>query len=295
MYLIDFCYIGNFALLYLINFAPQCQWLFVTCFVFANGCLASAIIAFRNSLVFHKIDMLMSLSIHCVPMILTLHMRWETIPIQSNLPLEEQRFAPLADMSTWSLMWHNFFVMPYLVYFVWLFFYGIFQFVLTDKVADGTVDSVYQSFSKSVKVPNSLSFIPTPILFLFFHFVYYTACHLVAVCLWYSYILNMFVAIFLMQWSIYQGANYYMDYFAKRYESQLAKLDKLEEVVVSTPTIRRQGSNRSNTPGGGSSSLRINTKAGTGSPAIPRVSNLTPPSASPVIQPTTDSPLDKKT
>ena len=88
-YLIDFCYMGNFTLLYLINFAPQCQWLFVTCFVWANGCMASAIISFRNSLVFHKIDMLVSLSIHAIPMILTLHMRWETIPIQSELPLEE--------------------------------------------------------------------------------------------------------------------------------------------------------------------------------------------------------------
>ena len=89
MYLIDFCYFANFALLYLINFAPKCQWLFVSCFVFSNGCLGSAIISFRNSLVFHKIDMLMSLSIHAIPMILTLHMRWETIPLQSELPLEE--------------------------------------------------------------------------------------------------------------------------------------------------------------------------------------------------------------
>jgi len=89
MYLSDFCYIANFALLYFINFAPQCQWLFVTCYVFSNGALASAILAFRNSLVFHKIDMLMSLSIHAIPMTLTLHIRWETIPTQAELPLEE--------------------------------------------------------------------------------------------------------------------------------------------------------------------------------------------------------------
>ena len=81
--------------------------------------------AFRNSLVFHKIDMLVSLSIHAIPMILTNHIRWETIPTQAHLPLEEQRFAPFADTTTWSDFWHIFFVMPYLLYFVWIIFYGI--------------------------------------------------------------------------------------------------------------------------------------------------------------------------
>ena len=94
-------------------------------------------------------------------------------------------------------------------------------------------------------IPKSLGFIPKPIFFLFFHYVYYQACSCIAVLMWHSYILNMAVACFLMQLSVYQGACYYMDYFAKRYESQLAKLDKLEEVVVSTPTLKRQGSARS--------------------------------------------------
>ena len=219
-YLIDFCYMGNFTLLYLINFAPQCQWLFVTCFVWANGCMASAIISFRNSLVFHKIDMLVSLSIHAIPMILTLHMRWETIPIQSELPLEEQRFAPLIDMSTWPLFWQNFFVIPFTVYFCYLAFYGLMNFVLTDKVSKGQADCTYNYFKKSMsKLPKSMDFIPRPVLFLFFHFLYTLLCHCMAVLLWHSYILNMAVACFLMQWSVYQGACYYMDYFAKRYES----------------------------------------------------------------------------
>ena len=191
-------------------------------------------------------------------------------------------------MSTWSLWWHYFFVMPYCVYFIWLTIYGICQFILTDKVADGTLDSVYRSFSKSVKVPKSLQFIPKPIVYLGFHFLYYTICHCIAVCLWYSYILNMAMNIFLMQWSIYQGANYYMDYFAKRYESQLAKLERLEEVVVSTPTLRRQGSVKS---GGGSSSARINTKVG--SAVSPRILKLS--SEDKIEIPSTSSPVDKKT
>ena len=257
MYLTDFCYFGNFALLYLLMFAPQCQWLFVTCYVFSNGAMALAIISFRNSLVFHKIDMLMSLSLHAIPLILTLHMRWETIPIQSHLPVEEQRFAPLADVSTWPLFWHYFFVMPSMIYFPWLIFYGLCNFVLTDKVINGTLDCSYKYFQKSMNLlPKSMSFIPRPLIFLFFHWVYFQTCSLMSVLLWHSYWLNMAMACFLMQWSVYQGACYYMDYFAKRYESQLSKLDKLEEVVVSTPTLKRSGSNRS-LSNDNSSSLRV--------------------------------------
>lgn len=89
MYLFDWCYFANFLILYQINFAPQSQWLQVTCFLFANGSIASAIVAFRNSLVYHKIDMLCSLAIHAVPLILTIHIRWCTIPQQMDLPLDE--------------------------------------------------------------------------------------------------------------------------------------------------------------------------------------------------------------
>jgi hypothetical protein len=124
-------------------------------------------------------------------------------------------------MSTWPLMWQHFFVYPYLIYFCWLVFYGFAQFVVTDTVTNMQADSCYTSFRKHIDkvVPQSLSFIPKQIWFLFFHFVYFTVCHFIAILLWHSYLLNMAVASFLMQWSVYKGACYYMDYFAKRYES----------------------------------------------------------------------------
>ena len=79
MYLVDFCYTANFALLILINFMPKCQWLVITCYLFSNGPLAAAIAAFRNSLIYHRVDALTSLAIHAIPMTLTTHIRWITI------------------------------------------------------------------------------------------------------------------------------------------------------------------------------------------------------------------------
>ena len=52
----------------------------ITCFLFSTGPLSAAIAAFRNSLVYHRVDMLTSLAIHAIPMTLMCHIRWVTIP-----------------------------------------------------------------------------------------------------------------------------------------------------------------------------------------------------------------------
>ena len=51
--------------------------------------------------------------------------------------------------------------------------------------------------------------------------------HCIAVVCWHSYWLNITVVVFVMQWAIYQGACYYMDYFAKKYEKQLQQMDEM--------------------------------------------------------------------
>jgi hypothetical protein len=86
MYLIDFCYFVNGLLLFFLMFRPTDEQIFRTVFLFSQGPLSAAIIAFRNSLVYHKIDMLTSLAIHAVPMVIGFHIRWFTIPEQSGLP-----------------------------------------------------------------------------------------------------------------------------------------------------------------------------------------------------------------
>lgn len=79
-YITDFCYFANFLLLVFITWAPKSEILFKVVYLASQGALAAAIKAFRNSLVFHKIDMLTSLAIHAIPMSLMWHTRWFTIP-----------------------------------------------------------------------------------------------------------------------------------------------------------------------------------------------------------------------
>ena len=87
-FLIDFCYFVNSCILYFLMWDSASPGLFVSCFVFANGPLSLAIVAFRNSLVYHKIDYLTSLAIHAIPMTIMTHIRWYTILVQADLPKE---------------------------------------------------------------------------------------------------------------------------------------------------------------------------------------------------------------
>lgn len=87
-YISDFCYYANFLVLYLLLWNSRSEQLVKICFLFSNGCLGMSIYLFRNSLVFHKIDMMTSLGIHFIPMATMYHIKWYTIQEQANLPAE---------------------------------------------------------------------------------------------------------------------------------------------------------------------------------------------------------------
>ena len=228
-YLADFCYIANFVLLCLLNFFPKNQWMLITCFIFSNGPLAAAIGAFRNSLVYHRIDMLTSLAIHAVPMTLTFHIKWVTLPEQAHLPIDQQYFQPHPEIKTWEDWFENFYINPIGIYLVWLVGYGIVNFVITSRVSNYELDSSYRTFTTIPALRKKVEWIPLPmeIIFLLCHFLYYLILHTWAVLMFHSFYLNALACIFWVYWSFFQGANYYMDWFAKKYESQLQKLSQL--------------------------------------------------------------------
>lgn len=66
-YLFDFCYYANSLMLYFLLWAPKSDILFKLFFIYGHGPFALAIAAFKNSMIFHKIDNLTSLAIHLIP------------------------------------------------------------------------------------------------------------------------------------------------------------------------------------------------------------------------------------
>jgi hypothetical protein len=66
-YLFDFCYYANTIMITFLTLFPKEDILFKVFFVYANGPFGLAIPAFKNSMIFHKIDNLISCSIHLIP------------------------------------------------------------------------------------------------------------------------------------------------------------------------------------------------------------------------------------
>ena len=145
------------------------------------------------------------------------------------------RFALHPVYETWGDWIMDFFVYPFGLYFVWLCFFGFFNFVITSKVSSFEIECTYKYFGKDIYLPKWLGPIrnlPLEIVFLLGHFAWFAVAHLLAIIQFYCYYLNLVTIVILLQIAVYNGACFYMDYFSKRYEKQLAKLDQLEEVVI---------------------------------------------------------------
>jgi hypothetical protein len=92
-YMVDFCYFANVLILIFINYAPKNGALFKAFFMYANGPFGIAVPAFRNSLVFHRVDNMTSLFIHMIPLISSWTLRWFTMYHELPLPEEERTFV----------------------------------------------------------------------------------------------------------------------------------------------------------------------------------------------------------
>ena len=66
-----------------------------------------------------------------------------------------------------------------------------------------------------------------PLVYLGFHFLFYASTHSLAIVCWHSKLVSYFFATTWFACVIWNGACYYIDYFAKTYDSKMKKLDLL--------------------------------------------------------------------
>jgi Protein of unknown function (DUF2838) len=75
-FLLDFCYLANALCFIHLYLFPRSSTLFLITFASVSGPVASAILAWRNSLVFHSVEKMTSLFIHFMPAALVWSQRW---------------------------------------------------------------------------------------------------------------------------------------------------------------------------------------------------------------------------
>ena len=220
-YLTDFCYLSVYMMLYLINFAPNNETLLRLCFLSANGAMAVSVYLFKNSLALHRIDSLASLWIHLIPLIVTNHMRWKLAHREAFLPESERVFATIKEDITWAEWRTIMLYYPFLIYLAWSCFNGSIQFLFCagyiERTKQNSLFKYFYNFEWSRTKLIRAGKLAGP-LYMAVHLIFYAATHVLALLCFHYFWISFTVSFFMVTCAIWNGASYYMDYFAKVYE-----------------------------------------------------------------------------
>lgn len=241
-FLADLCYFVNALALLSIWVFPQSKRLFISSYCLAYGNNAIAIVMWRNSLVFHSFDKVTSLFIHVMPPVVLHCMVHLTRPdiLHDRFPaVFNIKFSAIGTPEHYTLLgmvgWAT------LPYAVWQLSY---HFLITvrrrDQIAAGRPTSftwLRKSYAKTwigrivLGLPDALQ---EP-AFMFIQYSY--ACLTILPCpiwFWYRWPSAIFL-FFVFSWSIWNGANYYMDVFGKKFQKELEQMRKEMQRLQSSP------------------------------------------------------------
>ncbi|KAF1913676.1 hypothetical protein BDU57DRAFT_558662 [Ampelomyces quisqualis] len=232
-FLADLCYFVNILVVLSVWVFPQSKRLFIATYCLAFGNNAVAIIMWRNSLVFHSMDKVVSLFIHIMPCV-TLHclvhlispeLQREKYPAIYNIrhsdPTSPHHYS-LPQMMLWAT----------LPYAVWQLSY---HFLITvrrrEAIKAGRPTSftwLRKSYAKTWigKIVLSLPEFLQELAFMVIQYLYAVLTMLPCpIWFWYRWGSGLFLTIVFI-WSVYNGATFYIDVFGNRFQKELEALKK---------------------------------------------------------------------
>ncbi|KAH7823843.1 putative membrane transporter [Monocercomonoides exilis] len=106
-YLLDYCYFSNLTFVFFILVYPSSTILWQCCYLSANGPLLAAIITWKNSLVFHDIDRIISVVLHAFPSLVTYSFRWHQVSSNQECYSEPMMFSSFAASMMLYFVWQS--------------------------------------------------------------------------------------------------------------------------------------------------------------------------------------------
>ncbi|KAN0097781.1 Protein of unknown function (DUF2838) domain containing protein [Tylopilus felleus] len=223
-FLFDLCYYATILNFIYIWFFPSNTALFMACYCLSHGSLASAVITWRNSLVFHDFDKVTSLFIHIYP-------PFTFTVIRHFYPGAEQRFPALAALPHLNPA-HTVFISS-AIYLFWQVLYWKFVYVdRRSKIESGqrTTSLHFLLNDKRGAIGRAL-YRTSPekreVYFMTGQFVYSVLTELPAVYLlydsprWSGAFLILIFAV-----SVWNGGGFYIEVFGRKFERELEALRK---------------------------------------------------------------------
>ncbi|KAG8838380.1 hypothetical protein FRB91_007649, partial [Serendipita sp. 411] len=223
-FLFDLCYYVTILNLVYIWLFPGSPTLFVACYCLSHGSLASAVITWRNSLVFHDIDKVTSLFIH-------IYAPFTFTAIRHFYPDAPTRFPALKEVP--HLHPIHALLFSSVIYLVWQALYW--KFVYVDrraKIESGqrTTSFSYLLADQRGAIGRSLSKVPDGYRvasFMLGQFLYSIATEVPAV--WFLYDSARLSTLFLFLIfgvSVWNGGGFYIEVFGRKFEKELEALRK---------------------------------------------------------------------
>ena len=231
-FLADLCYFVNYLLILYIWVFPQSQVLFITCCSFSWGSLSFAVIAWSNKLVLHSIEKITNIFIHLLPGV-AMYVITHQLPYDYKLT----RFSGSIKLQRWDIMYGIF--NTSILYFAWQLCYHYFITIRkADKIKKGKMTSfeyLRKAFAERPigKFVNSL---PEPFPVVAFTIIQYGFQLItMSVCPFlysYKHVCSLFVS-FIFLCATYNGATYYVDFYGKKFQREVMKLQEEIELLHS--------------------------------------------------------------
>lgn len=242
-FLIDFCYFVNATCFISVLLLPENPSLWRLNYAVSNGTLLGALLAWRNSLVFHSLDKVTSIAIHLLPALLTYLERWSD---QNAMCPQETCFIGFAGAFAEPLLFYTFWQILYIV-----------KTEIVDRermLADPNIQTSLRWLTRDSKnVMHKLAkavcrtigvlkpdedFDPealkTKIVFWIGQLLFTLVTLLPTPFLFANHAANTGYILLVLSAAVYNGSNYYFEVFAARY------LQKLEENAARADETRAE-------------------------------------------------------
>jgi hypothetical protein len=220
-FMLDFCYFCQLVTFTSLFLFPENLTLFKIMFALNNGPLAIAVIAWKNSLVFHDIDKITSLYIHIAPPLVTFCARW--YPATKSL-FADPYMAP-------AMTWKETYIAPVIFYMFWQICYILKTEVIDRKKLSADSDIMTSSRWLSRAKPHGIYLwlkkkginLPIFVMLAGVQF-FYTHLTLFPIPIFWNhfwihaaYLMIVFIS------AAWTGATYYFEVFSEIYSARLKK------------------------------------------------------------------------
>lgn len=170
-----------------------------------------------------------SLALHLFPQVAMWNLRWNTLPYEKLLPKNKRTFVTIDEEAEFD--WYKFVFIPLIFYYAWVVCYYLINFKFaTKRIKERNYENMYVYYSKKSWFNDFMSKYTYPgVVFLSLHFFFWTLCHAWALLCYRYYAVNTFAVGLWLTCSIWNSAGYYFQYFSKKYELSLQRLDQVEK------------------------------------------------------------------